>query len=271
MKPPGLSGKSTDFNKGDLRQRNVKLYYLDPNTNNMCPVDRPQHSGNPLIDQIGLFAYSHGIDPAMFTNRDSEVAHQSLEKLTQSFGPKMNPRHARHGSRFSETQSVNASRFMPVAQAQESIPELMNNEIKEIRRFLHEKQFQSPFQQADAYQRPSNDFVQHRPPTLARRLTESRQSNAARPGLTPWCSDVQENIVTMLKDETVKNKTQIAILSLSLNRYLNNQDRLKIYQINKQIRILEQHESKVQEIMTMFQVIKKELHFAFLFASPIVI
>lgn len=75
----------------------------------------------------------------------------------------------------------------------------------------------------------------------------------------------------MLRDETVRNKTQVAVLTIALNRYLFNQDRVKVNQINRQIRILEQHERKVQEIVDMFKTFKKELHFAFLFASPLVL
>ena len=37
----------------------------------------------------------------------------------------------------------------------------------------------------------------------------------------------------MLKDEVLKNQAYTAILSLSLNRYLNNQDRQKVLQINR--------------------------------------
>ena len=36
------------------------------------------------------------------------------------------------------------------------------------------------------------------------------------------------------------------------------------------IDILKQHEDKLHSIQDMFRVIKKELHFAFLFASPLV-
>lgn len=87
----------------------------------------------------------------------------------------------------------------------------------------------------------------------------------------PSVNELHSKIHMTLMDETLKNKAQIQILSLSLNRYLNNQDRQKVNQINRQIRILEQHEAKVQEIMNMFAVFKKELHFAFLFASPLVV
>ena len=37
----------------------------------------------------------------------------------------------------------------------------------------------------------------------------------------------------MLRDETVKNKTQVAVLTIALNRYLFNQDRVKVNQINR--------------------------------------
>ena len=78
-------------------------------------------------------------------------------------------------------------------------------------------------------------------------------------------------MLSMLCNETVKNKTKIMVLTIALNRYLNNQDRPKVNMINRQMRILEQHERKVQEIVDMFKVFKKELHFAFLFASPLVL
>ena len=35
--------------------------------------------------------------------------------------------------------------------------------------------------------------------------------------------------------------------------------------------MLESHEKKVTKIMHMFKVFKKELHFAFMFASPLVV
>lgn len=40
-------------------------------------------------------------------------------------------------------------------------------------------------------------------------------------------------MIKMLRDETVKNKTKIVVLTIALNRYLNNQDRQKVHIINR--------------------------------------
>lgn len=65
----GFIGKSTtEFNIGE--QRKYKLNYLDPNSNNLCYIDPPRDSGNPVIDSIANFAYSHGVEPKMFCTQD---------------------------------------------------------------------------------------------------------------------------------------------------------------------------------------------------------
>lgn len=62
----------------------MKLSYLDPNNNLMKDVQRPQNSGNALLDKIGLFAYSHGIDPSMFIEKDPLIAQRTLEEQLNS-------------------------------------------------------------------------------------------------------------------------------------------------------------------------------------------
>ena len=84
-------------------------------------------------------------------------------------------------------------------------------------------------------------------------------------------SSAAEKISKMVANETIKNKAQITVLSLALKRYMYKQDRQKARQINRIIRILEQHETKLEEINDMTRVFKKKIHFAFLFASPIVV
>ena len=69
--------------------------------------------------------------------------------------------------------------------------------------------------------------------------------------------------------ETISNSAQISVLSLSLQRYLKMNDKYKASQISKQIRSLRQQETQVREIMNYIKVQKKELQFAFLFASPL--
>lgn len=103
-------------------------------------------------------------------------------------------------------------------------------------------------------------------PSRERQLSSKSTKNMHYP---PLSATDNELILKMLKQETIKNKSKIAVLGLSLNQYLNL-DRHKVNQINLHLRVLAQHEKKVQEISETFRIFKKELHFAFLFASPLI-
>ena len=58
---------------------------------------------------------------------------------------------------------------------------------------------------------------------------------------------------------------------MTLNRFLNNQNRYSQTMLKLQIDLLNKHELKVSKIMDILKVYKKELHFAFMFASPLVV
>lgn len=91
MKIQGLTGKSTEFKTGDLRNKNLRLNYIDPFFNNQCLMERPQNSGNERNDRIGLFAYSHGVDPRIFIERDNRQAQKSIEQLKKYLTPRQPP------------------------------------------------------------------------------------------------------------------------------------------------------------------------------------
>ena len=72
-----------------------------------------------------------------------------------------------------------------------------------------------------------------------------------------------------MNDETVKKKVQIAVLSLTLNRSLQDQRRLKT-KVNNCIQVIESHDKVLQKVKRNQKMSGKGLHFAFMFASPIV-
>ena len=74
-----------------------------------------------------------------------------------------------------------------------------------------------------------------------------------------------------LAQDVAKNKLQLNILSFFLKNYVNTNEDQKVDAINRQIEILQQHEHHVQTILNRFQNEQKKLHFAFLFASPLVL
>ena len=73
-----------------------------------------------------------------------------------------------------------------------------------------------------------------------------------------------------MHDEITKNRLQVSILQY----YLKTQkleDEQKIETVNNAIKVLTSHERKLREISQVSQSEKHKLHFAFLFASPLVI
>lgn len=74
--------KITDDNNNYLR-----LDDNHPNSNNLHKIEQPAISGNALIDQISQFAFIHGIDPKIFTEKNNDEAWKAFNHLSLSLQP----------------------------------------------------------------------------------------------------------------------------------------------------------------------------------------
>ena len=69
----------------------------------------------------------------------------------------------------------------------------------------------------------------------------------------------------------VKQKVQIEIMAHYLTNNVARSEEQRIDVLNKQIKRLNEHELQVRKILDRFKKEDKKLHFAFLFACPLVL